>query len=735
MKRFYFISLLLAAMLAGFIVESANEACAQQIANGFYRTYNYGTNRYVTLRDGYGHINYTATTADMGAIQTIRGYERVVSNPASVIYLTLQDPSKSNYWDCIFQTQGTSTYKIISNYIKLQYFATGTHAGQYTIYASKSGMTQYLSDSPRGTDSESETDIHSQVVTNQPDYKYWTVQRLGVSDDSYFGIQPDITYGGKYYKSFYADFPFSFHSSGMKARYVSFIDSERSIAVWKELSGEMPQALPVFIECSANTPSGNRLDIHLNSASAPSDSQMKGVFFCRHDVDTDNPHFAATVNNTKTMRFLGLCKDGKLGLISSSEAYVPANTAYVIVPEGTASELSLMTPEEYEKAKVVPVSGITLNTTSAQIIRKQTLQLSATVLPSYATNPVLSWSASGDAVSVDQNGLVTALKVGSATVTASSTDDSGVSASCQITVLPVSVTGISLSTSQVELHPSQQDTISATVTPADADDTSFTWTSANPSIATVQDGVITAVGLGTTIISATTTDGGFTASCSVLVSPILATSISVSDTSVSLHKGDSYTLTATVLPENATNPSVSWTSSNPDIVSVADGILTANALGSAVITVSTTDGSGLSASCNVTVSAILVESITLNYTTYAIDLSQSRSLQLIATVLPENATDRSLTWSSSDRTVAFVDSEGLIQFHQQGFAVITATANDGSGISATCTLTSADEITAARASQTHTAATIYDFLGRKIDNTSTLPQGIYIINGRKTLVR
>lgn len=170
---------------------------------------------------------------------------------------------------------------------------------------------------------------------------------------------------------------------------------------------------------------------------------------------------------------------------------------------------------------------------------------------------------------------------------------------------------------------------------------------------------------------------------------IPVTQITLSKTSSSLSIGNSETLTATVTPSNATNKTITWSSSNTSVASVnASGQVTAVGKGTAIITATATDGSGVSASCTYTV-VKLVNSITLNKTSSTLRLGQSETLT--ATVLPTDASNRSVTWSSSNTNVVRVSSTGVVTYVGKGTATVTATAVDGSGIKATCTYTITDD--------------------------------------------
>ena len=170
--------------------------------------------------------------------------------------------------------------------------------------------------------------------------------------------------------------------------------------------------------------------------------------------------------------------------------------------------------------------------------------------------------------------------------------------------------------------------------------------------------------------------------------PVLATSISLNKTNAELNTGETLQLTATVLPNNTTNKTISWTTSNSSIATVSSsGLVTAKAVGNATITARTTDGTNLSATCSVTVKqgTVLATSITLNKTSAQVSIGGTT--QLTATVLPSNATNKTVTWTTSNSSVATVSSNGLVTAKATGTATITAKTTDGSNLSAACAIT------------------------------------------------
>jgi uncharacterized protein YjdB len=192
------------------------------------------------------------------------------------------------------------------------------------------------------------------------------------------------------------------------------------------------------------------------------------------------------------------------------------------------------------------------------------------------------------------------------------------------------------------------------------------------------------VGCGNATITVTTTDGGYTAQCTTTVeNPV--TSVTLNSNIIYILTGETYQLEATVSPSDACgDKSVSWSSSDSTIATVSNnGLVTAVATGSAVVTVTTTVGS-YTASCAVEVSEpVAVTSVTLDEN--AIELIEGRTRQLVATVLPSNATDKSVTWSSSNNDIATVTSDGTVTAVSTGTATITVTSHDGP--TASCVVT------------------------------------------------
>ena len=245
------------------------------------------------------------------------------------------------------------------------------------------------------------------------------------------------------------------------------------------------------------------------------------------------------------------------------------------------------------------------------------------------------------------------------------------------------VTSVTLSATSMELIEGECRSITATVSPSTAENKNVIWTSSNASVATVTYGLVTACKEGTATITATTDDGGKTATCEVTVKarviPVL--SVALDRSFVELPEGDQFKLNATVHPSDATNRTLVWSSSNPSVASVEKGWIKAISAGNATITVTTEDG-GKTATCEVMVNpkTVPVESVSLDRT--YVEMIEGDELTLIATVNPDNATNKNVIWLSSDPSVASV-ADGKVTALNAGRTIIVVTTEDG-GKTATC---------------------------------------------------
>lgn len=269
------------------------------------------------------------------------------------------------------------------------------------------------------------------------------------------------------------------------------------------------------------------------------------------------------------------------------------------------------------------VTAVRLNRDSLQLTLTEdgkTATLTAAVEPEEATDRTVRWTAVPDGIVSVENGTVTALKAGTATVRAESVSNPGVYDECEVTVISP-VTQITLNHS---VYPAASETfevgldfvLSATVTPGDATDKRLTWSVLPEDIVSLDaaTGTVTALKAGTATVTVSAADGfGASASCVITVSPATAavTKIVLNRESVNLYKGKSYRLTASVEPPNAAVKTVKWSLEGGDGTATIsdDGLLSVNSnAGAAMFTVKATagDASRVTATCAVTVRTELI---------------------------------------------------------------------------------------------------------------------------------
>lgn len=332
--------------------------------------------------------------------------------------------------------------------------------------------------------------------------------------------------------------------------------------------------------------------------------------------------------------------------------------------------------------------SITIDKPAVSLKATETAALVATVLPETTTDKAVTWKSDNEAVAtVDANGVVTAIAVGEANITATTTDGTNLSASCKVTVIPTLAETITLNQTAVSLKATETAELSVNILPATTTNKAVTWKSQNEAVATVDaNGVVTAIAVGETTITVTTADGSnLSATCKVTVVPTPAASITLNTTAVTLKATETATLTTTILPATTTNKAVTWKSDNEAIATVdANGVVTAIAVGEANITATTTDGTNLSATCKVTVEQTFASSISLDKTSISLKATESETLK--ATILPATTTNQAVIWKSDNEVIATVDANGVVTAHEVGVATITATTTDGTNLSASCTV-------------------------------------------------
>ncbi|MEA4935465.1 MAG: Ig-like domain-containing protein [Paludibacter sp.] len=247
------------------------------------------------------------------------------------------------------------------------------------------------------------------------------------------------------------------------------------------------------------------------------------------------------------------------------------------------------------------------------------------------------------------------------------------------------VSSVTLDQSNVTIVIGSSLQLIATIAPSNATNKELIWNSSNTSVATVNEGQIKALNIGTAIITVRSNDRNKTATCVITVvsEAIGITSISLDTPSLIIAEDSTLQLSATIEPSNATNKNIMWSSSDVYVAAVSStGMITANNAGTATITATTEEGKK-TAVCTVTVTRY-AESITLNRTNTI--LVQNFTFQLSAIIAPSDAAYKEVTWKSSDESIATVNSTGLVTARNPGRATISVNTNDR-GKKATCIIT------------------------------------------------
>lgn len=244
----------------------------------------------------------------------------------------------------------------------------------------------------------------------------------------------------------------------------------------------------------------------------------------------------------------------------------------------------------------------------------------------------------------------------------------------------IAVTGVALSSGELIMNVGENADLVALINPTNASNIGVTWSTSDGNVATVDDnGRVTAISEGSVSIMVTTDDGGFTATRVVRVqnSIVHVSGVSLSLSNAMLSEGETLSLTVTVAPTNPADDSVVWSSSDESVATVDDnGLVTAVTEGTASITVTTNDG-GFNASTILTVNNNIVHVSGISVSLATAILYEGETITLNVTIFPAHADNGSVVWSTSNESVATVDSQGNVTAMSEGSVSITATTNDG----------------------------------------------------------
>jgi uncharacterized protein YjdB len=355
----------------------------------------------------------------------------------------------------------------------------------------------------------------------------------------------------------------------------------------------------------------------------------------------------------------------------------PGSTSILVSSKNDASVFAVCNLEVTKT-----VSGIKLDTTTHDMYVGDTYRLTYTISPAGATESAVTWQSSNTSVAtVDANGLVTAKGVGSAVIICK-TKDGGYTATCTINVGRVA-TGLKLDVTKLTLNTGDYYYLQYTLTPADTTEGKVTFASSDNAVATVSaNGKITAKSAGTCVIAAQTGNGTTTY---VAVTVNQSTNgLKISERALEIKVGEMHEMDVTFDPTTASNQNYTWNSSRPDVATIdKKGYIKGIAGGVTVITCTSEEG-GFIDYCIVTVIEQVTD-VVLSDHTYKLGLN--RTYRLTATISGETATNKDVTWRSSNPEVCTVDENGRIRGISLGDATIYCTAADGSGAEDLCEVT------------------------------------------------
>lgn len=390
-------------------------------------------------------------------------------------------------------------------------------------------------------------------------------------------------------------------------------------------------------------------------------------------IFTSSDSSVATVNQSGVIQGL---KEGNAIITVSSSNGLAKDTTYVSVYKKGASTVVDGEPiktDNYPKSLTVSPQSLNLKLGGSS-------QLIASVLPE-KSNSQISWSSTNSRVAtVDSNGLVSAVGMGSATIIARTINDITYNVNVLVGNYSKELRSILVTTNYISLAVSNSKQLAVAFTPSDASNKNVFWTSSNPSVATVDKyGVVKAISPGSTIIKATSEDGGYTDTATIEVvnydNIIEEKSIAFDSSSYTVGIGSTKSLIPIITPSNATFKSVRFESSNPNIATVDEnGVVRGLKEGTVSIT-ATTNRNRLKATTTIIVKYINATSVKVNTTN--VNLGKNETFTLVATVLPSDATNKKVSYSVSNSNIATIDANGIITGKNTGTATITITPSEG----------------------------------------------------------
>lgn len=380
------------------------------------------------------------------------------------------------------------------------------------------------------------------------------------------------------------------------------------------------------------------------------------------------------VNATTKVTFTSL--DTKVAVISD-KGVITAKAAGKTYMVATAEDGYSAT---CEVVVTQAATGIKLDVTTLTLGVGDSYAVSATISPADSTEKKLSWTSQDTKIAtVTADGTVKGVSAGSTIILVKT--KAGEIVYLYVNVYDI-VKSLTINPASKTIGVNQSFTIATEFTPKEASNQNVTWVSSNEKVATVSAaGKVKGLQGGTTVISCTSEDGGYIATCLVTVEERV-TEVTLNHESYKLFANESVTLKASVNAVTANNKNVKWTTSNKKIATVnKKGKVTAKKVGKCTIKVQATDGSKEYATCTI---RVLKPVTSLKISKSYIKLYEGKSKKIASEIKPKSASVKGVKWTSSNIEVAIVDGKGRVTAIKEGSAKIKATTTDGTKKSATC---------------------------------------------------
>ncbi len=325
----------------------------------------------------------------------------------------------------------------------------------------------------------------------------------------------------------------------------------------------------------------------------------------------------------------------------------------------------------------VSVMGVSVGISRVNLVVGESSPVEATVLPATATNNAVTWSSSDETIATVSEGVITGESAGTANIIVTTTDGGHTDTVVVRVTIAAAVTSVSLDQTG-GIIVGTKDTVIATVVAVGGAAETVTWTTSDTTVATVDsNGVISGVLVGTAIITATATadtSKKATATITVTATVVAVTGVTLDSSIVEIVEDSTARVVATVSPPTATNPAVTWTTSDTTVATVDGGVITGVSAGTTNIIVTTVDGDFKDTVVVTIVAPILVTGVTLESS--GLTIVENATATASATVVPDSAFNRAVSWRSDSIAIATVDN-GIITGISAGTANIIVTTADG----------------------------------------------------------